>query len=107
MKRIIPLLISLFVVGLLVGCGGTITVEKKVPHYVWAVPNEKLIVNCPAEEPPAVPDVFAFLTPEDQVKMALDYANSLLGTIMICNKTIDGMREWREDKLKSEPPQTQ
>ena len=105
MKRFCLLLVHLAAILLLTACITTEPVIQKVPVYQWALPSDQLIVNCEVQAPPFTPDTIGLLTPDEVEKQSFAYISSLHLSIMVCNKTIDSIRDWKADKAKSDPPQ--
>lgn len=106
MRKQLNLLISgliLVIILLLTACttSETIkTVEKKI--YITVYPPDDLIVNCDSDQPPFGIEEYLTLSDEKREELTFKYVSSLLASNIICNKRIDGIRNWKAARQKAD-----
>lgn len=99
LRRIFSLVLLLMASVILSGC--ETPAPKIVTEYVikevYVLPPDAMLVNCVASEPFFIDD-YLNADEEERERMSFTYINSLISTVIVCNKRIDGLRQWKMDK---------
>lgn len=103
MNRVLALFAVLLSVIMLAACESIPKIEyREVPVPRYILPPDELILDCPAEPPHFSIDEYISLADEAKEEALVKYANALLGTNIICNKRLDGLRVWKLQKLEQQ-----
>ncbi len=72
-------------------------VTQYVTRSVFLYPPDDLLAQCLAN-PPFTIEQYESAGDAEKEKLTFDYSAHLLNTVIVCNKRLDGLRQWKLDK---------